>query len=78
MPLIAIKFIKNKNKMGKELLDEIYNIWEIHKQCKSHFPDWNAWWKTSKWLLKECSRNLTIEIKKVRKCRDIKHALSFK
>ena len=76
MPFIAIKCIKKIKwgngfyKLNNEILkndwtkDEIYNIWQIHKQTKSHFPNLNTWWETGKLLVKECLKNVSIEIKK--------------
>ena len=59
--------------------DEIYNIWQIHKQSKSHFPNLNTWWETGKLLLKECLKNLSIEIKKCHRVEidQIKNKLSI-
>ena len=76
MPLISLKYVakirwgKGIYKLNNSLLNlnyvqnEIYNIWQIHKQSKLYFPNLIDWWEKGKLLLKECFLNLSIEVNK--------------
>ena len=81
MPLISFKYVTKIRwgqgiyKLNNSILklnyvqDEIYNIWQIHKQCKSNFPNLIDWWEKGKLLLKECFIKLSIELIKKTKMR---------
>ena len=76
MPLISLKYLtkirwgKGIYKLNNSILklnyvqNEIYYIWQIHKKSKLHFPNLNDWWEKGKRLLKECFKNLSIEVNK--------------
>ena len=52
--ILNLKYVKN----------EIYNIWQVHKQCTLNFPNLIDWWEKGKLLLKECFLKLSIEVNK--------------
>ena len=76
MPLISLKYVaklrwgKGIYKLNNSILklnyvqNELYNIWQIHKQSKLNFPNLIDWWEKGKLLLKQCFLNLSIEVNK--------------
>ena len=76
MPLISLKYVttirwgKGIYKLNNSILnlnyvqDEIYNIWQVHKQSKLNFPNLIDWWEKGKLLLKNAFINLSIEVNK--------------
>ena len=76
MPLISFKYVtkirwgQGTYKLNNSILklkyvqDEIYNIWQVHKQSKLSFPNLIDWWEKGKLLLKKYFIKLSIEIYK--------------
>ena len=76
MPLISFKYVtkirwgQGTYKLNNSILklkyvqDEIYNIWQVHKQSKLSFLNLIDWWEKGKLLLKKYFIKLSIEIYK--------------